>query len=360
MDRRNYLAVVATAAVAGCTDAQPGEDPTENETEPDADSEPPTTEPESEPEPELESPPDDEAEPDEREQFASQQIEAGDTLLDEALTVYAEAVDGESFLDVRASTTFKWVTVSRRVAAANDAFDHAHQFATDSQRDRITRLRRVGAMIRASARTQESLGNVFPVFGDVIVAHQGDTVSPVAWRTFRDRLDLVTTRLDAVTAAGSASDAEASEALTVEAYEQKVDQLQAEHDAFQRVLDARDSFSVGHDKWLRAEWQYRNQSWSTASQRFDEAVTNFDTAVEKLARDAVGDERFDRRYRTFRQIADSLSEAAVEYRESATAYNNRNRQEGDDRRRAGRRILRNEDAIDTMPSVRRLELFEPN
>lgn len=359
MRRRNYLGALAVAAVAGCLDAEPAEEAPaeESEPEPEPESEP-ADDPEAEPESEFE--PDEDSELSESEQRAQQRIEEADALLGEALSVYAEINGAESFLDVRGSRTeIRWAPVANRIRAANDLLDRIEWRANDTQQRRINRLRRLGSMIRESARTQQSLGIAFRIFGDVVIAHQGDTVSPVAWRRFRAQLSDLTDRLNGVETAGQPSDAEASEHITPEAYAEKVTQLETESDALQRVLAARESFVAGHTNWIRGARNYQNEAWSSAASRLSLTATNFDDALTELGDDTVGDDRFDRRLQTFNRIAGALSEAAVEYSESAAAYDRRDTEEGDARRRAGRRILRNEDAIDTMPSVLRLELFVP-
>ncbi len=366
MRRRHYLGALTAAAVAGCSDIgdpAPEETPepepeteTPAETEPPADEEP-TDEPEADPD---RAEPEGDTEPTESEQFAAERIENGDEHLLRALSVYADSGAAASFLDIGVSVTgFRWVPVSREVRAANEAFDRAANRANTEQRGQIDRLRRVGAMLVAAARTQERLGEAFVAFGDVVVAHQGDTVSPVAWRRLRERLEAVETRLEALADAGDPDDAEASAHVSAADLQSKTDQLTAAAEGFQRLLDAREPFTEGHDRWIRAEGLYRRRSWASAENRFEQAVSGFRTAVDRLAADPIGDDRFDARYRTLRRIAESLADAADEYGPSAAAYGDSDSETGDDRRRAGRRILRNEDAIDGMPSVRRLEAFEP-
>ncbi|MES3517908.1 MAG: hypothetical protein PPP58_09620 [Natronomonas sp.] len=367
MRRRHYLGALAAVAVAGCaeeerpivgegSDPDPEPEPEAEEPQPEAEAEPPA-EDELEPEDETEPP---EEEPTESERFAEERIDGGDERLQEALVAYADSGGAESFLDVRASVVgFRWVPVSRQVREANELFDRAANRANAEQRNRISRLRRVGAMITASARTQERLGESFEAFGDVVVAHQGDVVSPVAWRRLRERMDDVTTRLESLAAAGDPADAEASTRVSESELGAKIDQLNRDADAFRRLLDAREPFSEGHDRWIRAEGLYRRRSWISAEQRFDQSVTAFRTAVDRLDADPVGDRRLDSRYQTFRRMAEALADAGSEYGPSAAAYADRNPEAGDERRRAGRRILRNEDAVDGMPSVRRLESFEP-
>lgn len=351
MRRRNYLGALAVAAVAGCLDDdQPEPAETETETEPETEPEAPEPEAETETEQELS----------ESEQIAADRIAEGDERLGEALTIYADSHNVDSFLAVRASVTeFRWVPVAREVRAANEAFDRASRRANDEQQRQINRLRRVGQLIREAARTQESLGVAFRIFGDIVVAHQGDTVSPVAWRRLRDQQEIVTRRLDAVEAAGNAADAEASAYITVEEYETKLTQQQQETDTFQRLLDGRTAFTDGHNNWLQGVSRYRNRNWSAAESRFSQAATNFENALGAFGEDSVDDTRFDRRLQTFHRMAESLGDAAVEYSESAAAYDDRNAETGDDRRRAGRRILRNEDAVAEIPSVIRLETFVP-
>lgn len=270
-------------------------------------------------------------------------------------------------LDVRSSTTrFSWVPTSRRVREASEQFDQAHARANESQRERIETLRNVGQFIRESARTQTELGATFETFGDIIIAHQSDSISTSLWTRLQDRRERTTGRLEPLLALSNPEAAEASEHLSVEEYRSKVDQLEAEHDSLQQVTEVRRSVIDGHRSWLDAEWAYRNQRWETARTQFENAKETLRTAADRLERDPVDDTRFDQRYRTLRRFTGVLSDAAAEYEASAIAYREwsrgrnrqQNREEGDERRRAGRRILRDEDAVTEIPSVRRLENYD--
>ncbi|CAI50287.1 probable secreted glycoprotein [Natronomonas pharaonis DSM 2160] len=362
MKRRYYLGTIAAAALAGCSELQPEEAPEETpEPEPS-----PEETPESEPAPDETPAPDDpeptpeDEPPSDAEQFAESRIQSGDEQLREALSAYADAGNSESFLDVRASTTgFRWVPVYRHVQAANEQFARAANRGTAAQRTRVDTLRRVGALLTEMARTQERVATAFESFGDIVVAHQGDTVSPVAWRRLDERMATIDTRFDRLTDAGDPSDADASDHVSADELANKTDQLAAERDAFHRLLDARETYTQAHDDWIRGERLYRRRSWTSAEQRFDQAASAFEDASERLAADPVDDRRFDTRYQTFVRMAEALAEAATEYGASAAAYRDRDTETGDGRRRDGRRILRNEDVIDGLPSVRRLEAFEP-
>ncbi|SNR60200.1 hypothetical protein [Halorubrum vacuolatum] len=377
MDRRAYLGVVAAGVLAGCGDIDPPAEDTDDGADPADDEDTPPEEPaddEATPDDE-EEPADDEAEHDdadepeltEDERVALERLEEGDSLLGEALELYAESGNADSFLDVRASATrFRWVPIARSVREANDRFDRAAEPANSDQRARIDDLRDVGEFIRESARTQAKVGPAFEAFREVLIAHQGDSISTVTWNRFQDRVEAADERMESLSSVSDPEVADASEQLTVEEYAGKVDQLAAERDALVAVADERRPFTEGHRAWIDAERAYRSRSWSRAAREFERATDRFESVAERLERDPVDHEPFDRVYQTFRTIAGTLADAAIEYEASARAYEqwargrNRaeNREEGDERRRAGRRILRDEDVVTDIPSVRRLENYE--
>ncbi len=358
MHRRRALAVLAGATIAGCsepigpdavspdTDETPTDSPNDTDTPPD---DPPEEPPDPEPEEELTD----------AERAAQEAIEAGDALLAEALNTYAAEGNGDSFLSVRASTIdVRWVPTARHIRAANAEFDRAHRQANEQQREQIAALRSIGTFLRTAVRAQEPLGDAYEALGDVLIAHQGDTISTVSWRRLTERIATAEGALATVFEAADPEAATASTALSVAAYEQKLAQFEAERAAFRRIRDCQDDYRAGHSAWLSGERQYTRRYWNDAERHFTTTTDRFGAAAATLAGPAVDDERFDRRLDTLRNIAVTLADASVAYRDSAVAYNERDRETGDERRRAGRRILRGSDAVAEMPSVRRIEDYD--
>lgn len=373
MNRRQYLCTAAVGAVAGCldpTDEPEGDSGDESPEEP-SEEEPPEEQLETnrstdeDPEPEAET-----EELTESQQRAQNRIEQADELLGEALEGYAENSSGDSILEVRASTTsFSWVPVGQLVREANDLLDRAATWATQDQQRRISSLRNVGAFIRESARTQSQLGETFESLDEVLVAHQDDTLSTVLWRQFQEQVEMTTQRIEEVRDLRDPDAAAHSSYLSVEQYQEKIAQFDAEHSAFKQVADVQQPFLTGHQAWIDAERAYRNRRWSAARNHFATARQQFTTAADQLTGEPVGDEQFDRRYQGFARFAETLADTSAAYEASSDAYQkwtlgqNRdaNREAGDEHRRAGRRILRNEDTITDVPSVRRLEDYQgPN
>ena len=384
MDRRGYLGAVVAGALAGCgdldrddeSDPTPTDSPSDDETSTPDDGTPIPDDDTSDDAPaedaDDETPEDDASEEEdpeltEDERIALERLEEGEALLGEALQIYAESGNADSFLDVRASATrFRWVPTANRVRDANERFDRAERRANDDQRARIADLRNVGAFVRESARTQAAVGPAFEAFREVLIAHEGDTISTVAWNRLRDRVEATDGRMEALSSVSDPDAADASERLSAAEYAEKVEQLGAERDALVALVDERRPFTEGHRPWIEAEQAYRRGSWSRAAREFELAWERLGPVAKRLNRDPVDHEPFDRPYRTIRTIAGTLADAAVEYEASARAYEEwdrgrnreQNREEGDERRRTGRRILRDEDAVTEIPSVRRLENYD--
>lgn len=345
MERRHYLALLAVAGTAGCStdelpipsDDTPTPEATPTETETDEPTETPT--PTETEEPLSES-----------EREAESHLQDADAALGTALDRYAGAGDAESVLEVRASDgTFEWPPVDRAASQATDPIERARDLGNRDQRSRADALARIRDVLVDAARTQSALGDAYPRFrrfqSAVIEERFGDANGER--EKYRSTVSKADERLESALEVHQPADAEVSESVPRDVYEGKADQLTAERDALLAVADRFDDLVQGARYFRDGVDRYLDERWTPARDDLRSAADSLGPVADRLYEDDVGDEDFDSRYGELRSLIGALAEASGHLADSAGAYRNGDRSEGNDR------LASAKDAIDASPPARR-------
>jgi len=246
------------------------------------------------------------ATPTEAEREAARQLDRARSRLSTALTEYVAFAaetdgsgeddgEGPTLLDVDASVSVTVADVTNPVSRARQALADVPEDASADQQATVEALRGVATFFDRGVRCQAELYDAYQNFVFVVdrlyAENTGGVPSEVA--SLRSETERAQEFFDTLAAETGADDTTAFEGLDEATYTGKVDQFEAELDAFPTIADALTAFRSALETFLDAVDDYESGSYRDPREEFPDAASDFRTAARTLgaldAPDSVAD-----------------------------------------------------------------------
>jgi hypothetical protein len=239
------------------------------------------------------------ATPSEAEREAARQLDQARSRLSTARSEYvafaaeADGADSESggdgesptLLDVDASVTVTVSDVTNPVSRARRALDDVPEDASADQQATVEALRGVATFFDRGVRCQAKLYDAYQDFVFVVDRFYAENTGgvPDEIASIRSETDRARGYFDTLATETSADDTTAFEGLDEATYTGKVDQFEAELDAFPTIADALSAFRSALETFIDAVDDYESGSYRDPREEFPDAAADFRTAAQTLS-----------------------------------------------------------------------------